>query len=69
MTGSGFDEGAKIFVDGEKQKTKADDLTPTSALVGKKSAKKIARGQTVTVQVRNSDGSSSNEFTFTRPAG
>jgi hypothetical protein len=69
VNGSGFDDGATIFVDGERKKTRPDELTPTTALVGKKVGKKIARGQTVTVQVRNSDGSLSNEFSFTRPSG
>jgi hypothetical protein len=66
VTGSGFDAGAAILVDGERKKTKPDELTPTTGLVGKKVGKQIARGQTVRIQVRNSDGSLSNEFSFTR---
>ena len=68
VAGTGFDDGARILVDGEQKKTRPDDFTPSTALVGKKVGKKIARGQTVTVQVRNSDGSLSNEFSFTRPS-
>lgn len=34
-----------------------------------KGGKFIAPGQTVTVQVRKSDGTLSNEFSFTRPTG
>ena len=36
-------------------------------LFGKKAGKKIAVGQTVTLQVRNSDGSLSNQLSFRRP--
>jgi hypothetical protein len=65
--GSGFDSGAKILIDGEAQKSANDDQNPAGALVGKKAGKKIKRGETVTLQVRNSDGTLSNEFRFTRP--
>jgi hypothetical protein len=65
--GSGFDAGAKILLNGEQQKTRNDDLNPTGALFGKKVAKKIASGETVTLQVRNFDGTLSNQLRFTRP--
>jgi hypothetical protein len=69
VIGSGFDSGAKILLDGAVQKkTRNDDVNPTGALIGKKVGKKIARGQTVTLQVRNSDGTLSNQLIFTRPA-
>jgi beta-propeller repeat-containing protein/IPT/TIG domain-containing protein len=64
--GSGFDAGAKILLNGEQQKTRNDDVNPTGALFGKKVAKKITPGETITLQVRNSDGALSNEFRFTR---
>ena len=65
--GSGFDNGAKVLVNGQSQKTSNDEQNPTGALIGKKAGKKIERGQTVTLQVRNSDGTLSNEFRFARP--
>jgi hypothetical protein len=65
--GSGFDAGAKILLSGEQQKTRNDDVNPTGALFGKKVGKKITPDETVTLQVRNSDGALSNELRFTRP--
>jgi hypothetical protein len=65
--GSGFDNGAKILIDGQGQKTANDDQNPTGALIGKKAGKNINQNQTVALQVRNSDGALSNELRFTRP--
>ena len=64
--GGGFDNRAKILIDGEEQKTVNDEQKPATALIGTKAGKKIKRGQTVTLQVRNADGTLSNEFGFTR---
>jgi glucosylceramidase len=66
VEGLGFVDGSKIELDGEPQKTRHDDLNPTTRLIGKKSVKKIAKGETKQVQVRNPDGSSSNVLQFTR---
>jgi hypothetical protein len=63
ITGSGFDQGAVILLDGRQQKTV---FTSGTSLRGKKVGKKIAVGQSVTLQVRNSDGSLSQVFSFTR---
>jgi Calx-beta domain-containing protein/beta-propeller repeat-containing protein len=65
--GSGFDNGAKILIDGQVQKTANDEQNPTGALIGKKAGKTINQNQTVSLQVRNSDGALSNELRFTRP--
>ena len=65
--GNGFDAGARILLEGEPQKTRNDEVTPAGILLGKKVGKKIAQGTTVTVQVRNSDGTLSNQLRFTRP--
>lgn len=67
VSGMNFDDGAKIYVDGEKQKTKNDGDNPTTVLIAKKAGKNISRGQMVTLVVRNSDGASSASFSFTRP--
>jgi hypothetical protein len=64
--GTSFDAGAKILVDGQPQKTAHDDQSPATSLESKKAGKTIRPGQTVTLQVRNSDGALSNEFRFTR---
>jgi beta-glucanase (GH16 family) len=66
ITGENFDEGARIVMNREQRKTKREDQSP-STLIGKKLAKKIPRGDTVTLQVKNSDGTLSPEFSFTRP--
>jgi hypothetical protein len=66
VTGTGFDDGAKILVNGVEQKTANDPQNPSGILIGKKAGKKIAAGATVSLQVRNSDGTFSNEFRFTR---
>jgi hypothetical protein len=68
VTGNEFDAGARILVDGQAQKTANDAENPSSMLIAKKAGKNIARGQRVTLQVRNPDGSLSPEFSFMRPA-
>lgn len=65
--GKNFDDGAVILLNGEAQKTKKDVPDPTIELRGKKTAKLIAVGQTVTLQVRNGNGALSSVFFFTRP--
>jgi hypothetical protein len=67
ISGSGFDSGAKILLNSQQQKTFNDEQSPSTTLIGKKAGKMIGRGQTVTIQVRNADGTLSNEFSFTRP--
>ncbi len=65
VSGENFDSGAVILLDGKKQKTANDGQNPSTTLIGKKAGKKIARGETVTLQIRNSDGALSQEFRFT----
>src|SRR5262249_40936301 len=67
VNGTGFSDGAKVLLNGEKQKTANDEQNPTTALIAKKAGKLIERGQTVILQVQNADGSLSNQFSFTRP--
>jgi protocatechuate 3,4-dioxygenase beta subunit len=69
VTGSNFNTGASLFMNGERQtKTINDESSPTTILVAKKSGKKIAPGQTVTLLIKNPDNTLSNDFLFTRPA-
>jgi hypothetical protein len=65
VTGSNFDSGAAILVNGAPQHTLQGDAPGT--LIGKKTLKAVDHGQTVAVQVRNSDGDLSQEVSFTRP--
>jgi len=67
VTGSEFDDGAVILLNGENQKTANDEVNPTTTLVGKKTGKKIGAGTQVVLQVKNANGGLSPEFPFTRP--
>ena len=66
VEGEGFHDGAKIYLEGERQKTVNDTESPHTKLIGKKAGKWIARGQTVSLQVLDADGVSSAPFLFTR---
>ena len=66
VSGENFDSGAMLLLDGERQKTKNDLQDPNRRLIAKKAGKRVGSGQTVAVQVRNSDGSLSTPFVFTR---
>jgi Beta-propeller repeat len=65
--GEHFDERPVILLDGNPQKTKRKAADPPTSLRGKKSGKRIGRGQTVIIRVRNADGGLSPPFPFTRP--
>jgi hypothetical protein len=67
VTGINFDDGALIIVDGEEQKTINDEENPKSRLIGKKSGRKIAPGQSVMIRAKNPNGMISLEFRFARP--
>jgi hypothetical protein len=64
--GQGFQIGAKLLLNGEQQKTVSDDASPETNLIGKKTGKFIAQGETVSLRVANPDGALSPEFRFTR---
>src|SRR5215471_4737972 len=66
VTGFGFDDGAVIVLNGEDRKTTAGQPIVLQSLIGKKAAKRIAPGQTVTVQVRDANGNLSDSKLFTR---
>lgn len=68
VTGVNFSTSAILFLEGERQaKTQNDSSNPTTVLIASKAGKKINPGQTVRLQVRNSDNTLSQEFLFTRP--
>jgi hypothetical protein len=66
VVGEGFDQKATLTLDGEKQKTRMKERDQT-VLITKDAGKRIERGQTVAIRVRNSDGRLSDVFNFTRP--
>jgi len=68
VTGSNFDDGATMFVNDQKTKTRNDDTTPRTLLICKKGGKLIDPGMTVNLQVKNSDGTPSAVFVYTRPS-
>jgi N-acetylneuraminic acid mutarotase len=66
VEGQNFDDGAKVFLNDEKQKTANDEQNPTRVLRCKKAGRFIERGATVRLKVRNADGTESAEFIYTR---
>ena len=60
--GENFDPGAVILLNGEDQKTGNDEQNPKTIVIAKKAGKKIKPGDKL--QVRNPNGSLSEEFTF-----
>lgn len=69
VTGENFDLGSEIILNDKKEKKVSSDLqNPTTLLIAKKAGKKIAVGDTVRLQVRNSNGALSEVFSFARPA-
>jgi hypothetical protein len=66
VLGQNFDSGAVILKNGDPQRTLHDDQSPSTTLIGKKVNKTITPGETVTIRVQNSDGSLSNQVTYTR---
>jgi hypothetical protein len=67
VVGTNFDAGAKVFVDGVRWKTLQDAATSSTRLVAKKAFKKIGSGRTVSIMVKNSDGSESPSVPFLKP--
>jgi hypothetical protein len=64
IDGDNFDQGTTLLINGEEQKTKNDEASPITRLIGKKAGKRIPAGQTVRIRVRNSDATLSNELNF-----
>jgi hypothetical protein len=67
LFGQGFDEGAKLRINDEQVKTRNEPPDPSQILFAKKALKRIKRGETVQLQVRNANGERSNFLFFTRP--
>ncbi|MBI3652298.1 MAG: hypothetical protein HY231_14850 [Acidobacteria bacterium] len=68
VSGENFDIGATLFMNGARvKKTGNDETTPATVLIARKGGNLIAPGQTVALQVKNTDGTASENFSFTRP--
>jgi Metallo-peptidase family M12B Reprolysin-like len=65
IEGQGFDAGAVVLLNGQKQKTANDEVDPDTKLLAKKTGKKIKPGDKL--QVMNSDGNLSPEYIFEGP--
>lgn len=66
VQGENFQIGSVIEINGSRQNTKNNELTPMNLLLGKKSGKNIATGVPVNLTVLNPDGTRSASFTFIR---
>jgi endo-1,4-beta-xylanase len=64
VTGENFGRGASVVIDWKRQKAENDKQSPNTSLVVKKAAKGVTRGREVRLQVRNSDGKLSPEFSY-----
>jgi hypothetical protein len=67
VNGSNFKDDADVYMNDAKQKTSNDEANPTGRLKCKKLGKKIERGQTVNLVVKNPDGTESAAFLYQRP--
>jgi N-acetylneuraminic acid mutarotase len=63
ITGENFHAGAVILLNGEEQTSKNHEQNPQTRLIGKKAGKNVKAGDHI--QVRNPDGTHSEEFIFT----
>ncbi len=67
VTGSRFDNGAVILVNGVEQGTANDSQSPTTLLIASVAGKQIRPGQGVVIQVQSSAGIFSEGLAFRRP--
>jgi hypothetical protein len=67
VTGSNFTSGSTISIDGSDVATENGADSPSMVLIVRKANKKIDRGQTVVIRVRNPDGISSRATNYQRP--
>lgn len=64
VEGENFSENATVFVDGQRLKSFNDENYSSTFVYAKKAKKKITPNQVIKVQVQNTDGTTSSEFTF-----
>jgi hypothetical protein len=63
LTGENFSDGAVILLNGQPQKTRNDDGSPTTTLIAKKAGSNIPDGSAVDIQVQSAGGLS-DKFPF-----
>ncbi|HST20204.1 MAG TPA: SBBP repeat-containing protein [Blastocatellia bacterium] len=68
VVGENFSASATIMLNGADWPTINDSQNPTTALMSKKAGKKVKPGRSVTIQVKNTDGTMSESFQYVRPA-
>jgi glucose/arabinose dehydrogenase len=66
VTGQNFESGSVVLLNGADQRTLYDDQSP-GMLLARRAAKGLISGQQVVLQVRNSNGMLSPEFSFAKP--
>ena len=62
VAGRNFDDGAVILLNGQEQRTRNDNQSPSTTLISKKAGKRIQPGDKV--QVQDPNGTRSQEFNF-----
>jgi hypothetical protein len=68
VSGCGFDNEAVMLVNDEQQQSQYTEKHEMPTLINKRAARKISPGESVSLQVQNSNGRRSEPFTFTLPA-
>lgn len=68
VAGENFSLGAVIMLDHVERPTVNDSQTPSTALMSKKTGKQVKPGRSVMIQVKNADGTLSQEYPYVRPA-
>jgi len=63
LTGENFMQGAVVLVNGEPQKTRNDEESPSTTLIAKKAGNRIPDNAAVTIQVQGANGLS-DKFPF-----
>lgn len=63
LTGENFADGSVILLNGEPQKTRNDEDSPTTTLIAKKAGNNIPDGSAVNIQVQSPNGLS-DKFAF-----
>ena len=56
LTGENFSQGAVILINGEPQKTRNDEDSPSTTLIAKKAGNNIADNAAVSIQVQSANG-------------
>jgi hypothetical protein len=65
LTGENFTQGAVILVDGEPQKTRNDEDSPSTTLIAKRAGDSIPDNAAVSIQVQSANGLT-DKFSFFR---